>query len=100
MGVTVAVFEGAYPGGGHIELLAPDSPDNSIGRFLEKRGEGLHHICIHVPDIEAALDDFSRRGFRLIDETPRTGALGHKIAFWHPQTGHGVLIELEGKQED
>lgn len=95
MGVRVAVFEGANPGGGHVELLAPVTPDNSIARFIEKRGEGLHHICINVDDIDSALADYKAKGYRLIDEQPRVGAMGHRIAFVHPTTSFGVLIELE-----
>lgn len=95
MSVRVALFAGEDVRGGYVELLAPTNPDNSIARFLEHRGEGLHHVCIHVTDIEKKLAELKALGYRLIDETPRVGALGHKIAFVHPSVSHGVLIELE-----
>jgi len=95
MGVKVAVFETKDIVGGHIELLAATDPDNSIGRFVARKGEGLHHICIYVDDIEERLAALKAQGLRLIDETPRVGALGNRIAFVHPEGGHGVLIELE-----
>ena len=95
MGVKVAVFESEDAVGGHIELLAATDPDNSIGRFVAREGEGLHHVCIYVDDIEERLAALKAEGLRLIDETPRVGALGNRIAFVHPESGHGVLIELE-----
>lgn len=95
MGVRVALFETENAAGGHIELLAPTDPDNSIARFVDRQGDGLHHVCIYVEDIEARLTALKTAGIKLIDETPRIGALGNKIAFVHPRGGHGVLIELE-----
>ncbi len=95
MGVKVAVFEDETAVGGHVELLAATNPDNSIGRFVAKNGEGLHHVCIYVDDIEKRLSELKGEGMRLIDETPRIGALGNRIAFIHPREGHGALIELE-----
>ena len=95
MGVKVAVFETENAVGGHIELLAATDPENSIARFVTRQGEGLHHVCIYVDDIEERLAALKAEGLRLIDETPRVGALGNRIAFVHPQGGHGVLIELE-----
>lgn len=79
---------------GRIELICPTTTDSGVARFLAKRGEGLHHICIEVEDIEAALAELKARGAPLIDETPRIGAGGAKIAFIHPKGGHGVLVEL------
>jgi methylmalonyl-CoA/ethylmalonyl-CoA epimerase len=76
-----------------IELLEPINPGSGIGRYLEKRGEGLHHICLEVDDIEATLADLKAQGARLIDDTPKRGAHG-KIAFIHPKGANGVLIEL------
>ena len=76
-----------------IELVEPLTADGGIARFLEKRGEGLHHICLEVDDIEAALQDLAAQGVRLIDEQPRQGAHG-RVAFLHPKSAHGVLIEL------
>lgn len=81
-------------GGVHVELLAPDVPDSPIARFLEKRGPGIHHVCYRVADLEAALEACRAAGYDLIDEEPRTGASGHPIAFVHPRTTAGTLIEL------
>jgi methylmalonyl-CoA epimerase len=77
-----------------IELLEPTSADSSVARFIEKHGEGLHHIAIRVDDIEAALAEMKAKGIQLIDETPRIGASGARIAFVHPKATHGVLLEL------
>ena len=94
--VKVAIFSGGETSaGGRIELVAATSPDSPIARFIERRGEGLHHICIYVDDIDARLAELKAAGIRLIDETPRTGAEGGRIAFVHPSAGNGVLIELE-----
>ena len=76
-----------------IELLEPISPESGIGRYLAKRGEGLHHICLEVDDIETALAELKARGVALIDEAPKRGAHG-RIAFIHPKGAHGALIEL------
>ena len=76
-----------------IELLEPINPGSGIGRYLEKRGEGLHHICLEVDDINATLSELRAKGARLIDETPKRGAHG-KIAFIHPKGANGVLVEL------
>ena len=81
--------------GSRIELIQPTEGNVGVANFLEKRGEGVHHICLGVNDIEATLDDLRDRGFRLIDEKPRIGAEGHRIAFIHPHSTGGVLIELE-----
>jgi len=89
--VDVAFFGS---GTGRIELICPFTPDSGVSRFLDKRGEGLHHICIDVPDIEAALERLRSQGLPLIDEHPRPGAGGARIAFVHPKGAHGVLIEL------
>ncbi|HKK20503.1 MAG TPA: VOC family protein, partial [candidate division Zixibacteria bacterium] len=69
--------------------------DSPVARFIAKRGEGLHHICIYVDDINAKLAELKSAGVKLIDETPRVGAEGHLIAFVHPSGMNGVLIELE-----
>lgn len=83
-----------------IELLESSSADSSIAKFIEKHGEGLHHIAIRVDDIEAALAELKAKGIQLIDETPRNGAGGTRIAFVHPKATHGVLLELcERKQK-
>jgi methylmalonyl-CoA/ethylmalonyl-CoA epimerase len=78
----------------HVELLEPLTPDSAVGKFLAKRGAGLHHIAIEVADIRESLADLKRRGARLIDETPRVGAGGSLIAFVHPSATNGVLLEL------
>ena len=83
-----------------IELLEPTSAESSVAKFIEKHGEGLHHIAIRVDDIEAALAELKAKGIQLIDETPRNGAGGVRIAFVHPRATHGVLLELcERKQK-
>ena len=81
-------------GESRIELLEPTDPDSPISKFLEKRGGGMHHIAVLVSDIEAALESHRARGSRLIDEAPRTGAHGMRIAFVHPRATGGVLLEL------
>lgn len=80
--------------GTKIELLEPTSPDSPIARFIETRGEGVHHVAFGVDDIAAALDCVRDSGCRLIDEVPRRGAGGALIAFVHPKSAGGVLVEL------
>ncbi len=80
-------------GDSEIELVEPLTADSGTAKFLDKRGEGLHHICLEVDDIEAALRDLAAKGIRLIDKQPRQGAHG-RVAFLHPKSTHGVLIEL------
>ncbi len=82
-------------GGTKIELIEPTAGNVGVTKFLEKRGEGIHHLCLGVADIDAVLADFKSRGLRLIDEQPRIGAEGHRVAFVHPSSTNGVLIELE-----
>lgn len=77
-----------------IELLEPTSEDSPVARFLRKRGPGVHHVCFAVRDIDAAVRDLAGRGFRLINAEPVAGANGKRVAFLHPDAGHGVLIEL------
>lgn len=77
-----------------VELLQPVSPESPVARFLEKRGPGIHHVCYRVPDLEAALAACRAAGFRLVDETPRRGAHGKRIAFLHPKSTAGILVEL------
>ena len=81
-------------GDSEVELLEPIHQDSPIGRFLTKRGPGIHHICYRVPDLDAALAASLAQGYTLIDATPRTGAGGCRIAFLHPKSTDGVLIEL------
>jgi methylmalonyl-CoA epimerase len=78
----------------HVELLEPLGPDTSVGKFLAKRGPGMHHIAIEVKDIRGSLAELQKRGARLIDETPRVGAGGCLVAFIHPSSTNGVLLEL------
>ena len=79
---------------GRIELICPTEPNTSVAKFLDKRGEGLHHICVEVADIVATLAELKAKGAQLIDEVPKIGAGGAKIAFVHPKGAHGVLTEL------
>lgn len=81
-------------GAGRIELLAPLVPDSTVARFLERRGPGMHHICYRVPDLETALREHQSAGWQLIDQQPRPGAHGHRVAFLHPRSTGGVLTEL------
>lgn len=81
-------------GESRVELLEPTSEDSPISKFLEKRGGGIHHIAVEVDDIQASLADLKAKGMRLIDETPRIGAEGCLIAFVHPGSTGGVLLEL------
>jgi methylmalonyl-CoA epimerase len=81
-------------GGTPIELLEPLSDTSPISKFLEKRGEGIHHICFTVDNIELALKRLKEEGVQLIDESPRPGAYGARVAFIHPKAMNGVLIEL------
>src|SRR3954470_1879969 len=84
-------------GDSNLELLEPTSPDSTIAKFIEKRGEGIHHICLRVDDIEAHLARLKSEGYRLINEAPVPGAHGCRVAFLHPSAGNGVLIELSQK---
>jgi methylmalonyl-CoA epimerase len=89
------VEEAVLPlGGSSLQLIAPLNSGSTVARFLERRGEGLHHIALEVHDLRAALALLKERGVRLIDEEPRQGGRGHLVAFVHPDAGHGVLIEL------
>ena len=77
-----------------IELVQPTRPDSPVGRFLERRGEGVHHVAYEVEDLEAALRELKRSGVELVDEEPRRGAGGTRVAFVHPKSAFGVLTEL------
>ena len=81
-------------GDSHVELIAPLGPDTGVARFLEQRGPGLHHVAYRVDDIEAALASLSAAGVRLIDERPRLGIRGSRVAFLHPSAAGGVLTEI------
>jgi methylmalonyl-CoA/ethylmalonyl-CoA epimerase len=81
-------------GSDRVELLAPTGDDTPVGRFLAKRGPGMHHIAYRVDDVAAALADLAAAGAELIDETPRRGLFGLEVAFVHPDAVHGVLTEV------
>ena len=81
-------------GESHVELLRPLSPDTAVGKFLERSGPGLHHVAYATADIESALESLRAAGLQLIDESPRTGIRGSRVAFVHPKSTGGVLTEL------
>ena len=81
-------------GENHVELLRPLNGETPVGRFLSKRGPGLHHVAYQVADVQATLDTLRDRGLRLIDEAPRTGIRGSRVAFLHPDSSGGVLTEI------
>ena len=87
-------------GENHVELLAPLGPDTPVGRFLAKKGPGIHHVAYQVEDIEQALGTLKVAGLRLIDETPRVGIRGSRVAFLHPASSGGVLTEIVQPAED
>jgi len=77
-----------------VELLEPNDPASPVAKFLAKRGPGIHHVCYRVPDLDAALARCRTAGYQLVDETPRRGAGGRRIAFLHPKATNGILLEL------
>jgi len=89
--VTTAFFP---VGESEVELLESTAPDGPVAKYIEKKGEGIQHIAFRVENIEEALSELKEKGVRLIDEKPRKGAGGAKIAFLHPKSTHGVLVEL------
>ncbi len=89
--VRLAIY---HVGDASLELTEPTSPDSPIAKFIEKRGEGVHHLSIEVDDIKAELTRLRAAGFQLIDERPRKGAGGTSIAFIHPKSTNGILVEL------
>ena len=93
-GVNVALLS---VGESRIELLEPFSEETPVGRFIARRGEGLHHICYEVDDLSTKLEELRSRGVRLLDGYPRRGAEGKMVAFLHPASAHGVLVELVQK---
>jgi methylmalonyl-CoA epimerase len=90
-GVDAALLD---VGDSHIELLEPLGPDTAVGKFLSRRGSGLHHVAYRVTDVQATLDACAAAGLRLIDEHPRTGIRGSRVAFLHPAGTGGVLTEI------
>ena len=89
-----ARIAGLTAGESLIELLEPANPTSPVGKFVAKRGPGIHHVCFAVDDLDQTLERCRRAGVRLIDETPRVGAEGKRIAFLHPSATGGVLVEL------
>lgn len=87
-------------GGGHVELLRPLGPDTPVGKFIEKRGFGMHHVAYRVDDVQSELDRLAALGLELIDETPRIGIRGSTVAFIHPLSAGGVLTELVKPADD
>ena len=81
-------------GESYLQLLGATGPDTTVGKFIERRGEGLHHIAYEVDDLEAAIAELKEKGVPLIDEAPRRGGRGHMVAFVHPKGNHGLLVEL------
>lgn len=81
-------------GDSRLELLEPTGPDSPVAKHIEKRGEGIHHLCFRVADIDAELEKLKAKGYRLVNESPVPGAHGCRVAFLHPSAGNGVLIEL------
>src|SRR6202163_3524369 len=86
-------------GESRLELLEATSPDSAVAKFIAKRGEGLHHVCLRVPDLAAAVERLKTDGVRLVSEDVKTGAGGHKYVFVHPSSAGGVLLELVESQE-
>ena len=98
-----ARIAGFAAGDALVELLEAETPDSPIARFVERRGPGIHHVCFAVEDLDAALARCRAAGLRLVNETPRIGAEGKRIAFLHPSATGGVLVELteeDGSGED
>ena len=89
------VIEAMLPvGNAHVQLVEATDDESTVARFIARRGEGLHHIAFRVDDIDAALEALRRDGAEIIDDEPRIGGGGHRVAFVHPKTTHGLLIEL------
>jgi len=89
-----AVIVSLHLGDVEVELMEPVTPDGPVAKFLRKRGPGIHHICFRVPNLERALDQCRRLGYQLVDETPRPGAGARRVAFIHPKSTGGILLEL------
>ena len=96
-GVDAALLD---VGESHVELLQPLTPESAIGKFISQRGPGLHHVAYRVGDIDRTLSELREAGMRLIDERPRTGIRGSRIAFVHPGSAAGVLTEIVQPAED
>ena len=96
--VRIAFLPLGGPGGSEIELIEPTTTDSSLTKYLEKRGEGLHHICLEVEDIDAALEEMKEKGAAVLDKQPRAAAEGRAV-FLHPKGTNGVLLELLEKHD-
>ena len=90
-GAKISAFQA---GEALVELLEPESAESPVGRFIARRGPGIHHLCFEVPDLASALDRCRAAGIELVDEVPRVGAEGKRIAFLHPRSTGGILLEL------
>jgi methylmalonyl-CoA epimerase len=99
MFVRVCMLE-SEKGGTHVELVQPTSGDSGVAKFLRKKGEGIHHVCLLVDDLSAELQRLQAHGIRLIDREPRRGEGNSLVAFLHPESCHGILIELKQLQAD
>lgn len=97
--VRIAFLPMGGPGGSEIELIEPTTPASSLTKYLEKRGEGLHHICLEVDNIDTALQEMKEKGALVLDERPRVAAEGRAI-FLHPKGTNGVLLELIEKEDE
>lgn len=91
-----ATIVGLTLGGAEVELMSASDAESPIGKFLARHGPGIHHLCFAVPDLEAALARCREAGYRLIDQVPRPGADGRRVAFLHPRSTAGILLELTG----
>jgi methylmalonyl-CoA/ethylmalonyl-CoA epimerase len=87
-------------GNSYLQLLAPTGPDTTVGKFVARNGEGLHHIAYEVDDLVTTLAELKAKGVELIDEAPRRGGRGHSVAFVHPKGNHGLLVELIQRPPD
>lgn len=96
-GVQAALLD---VGDSHVELLQPLGPETAVGKYLARRGPGLHHVAYRVPDVEQALHSLAAAGMRLIDERPRSGIRGSRVAFIHPASTGGVLTEIVQPREE
>lgn len=96
-GVNTAFFQ---VGESKIELLEATNPESPIAKFLAKKGEGIHHIAFDVTDIRSSMDELAQKGFQLLNETPKSGADNKLVAFLHPRTANGVLVELCQEKRD
>jgi methylmalonyl-CoA epimerase len=92
--VTTDIYD---TGNGKVELIEPSSKPSPIDKFLEKRGQGIHHVCLEVDDIKQAINELKEKNIRIINDEPSIGAEGYKVVFIHPQSTGGVLVELAEK---